>query len=257
MCAHRQVSRLGNLGVRFFNPLHQRRLPAASRGDLHLVDYQEHERHDEPLTRLERLMSEGPPLGALHFTETWAMHPVLHLVAQRVVWGVFRGASRVGLFVPGPTFQGDTLPLDEGLGVRPVHRIELTNEELERATKWLTEKPAFEQLTRAVFPESELKGRLQALIDREVPVVGVLALERLGWERGPTVEGGLSVDITRRGEAWSVTLQLEPGIFAGDPTALDVQRITGVELESARPIEARVASELQRDLVKCFPAGLS
>jgi hypothetical protein len=135
-----------------------------------------------------------------------------------------------------------------------VHRIELTNEELALATSWLPVKPAFEQLTRECFAASELKGRLQALVDREVPVVGVLALERLGWERGPAVEGGLSVDIARRGEAWSVTLQLEPGLYAGDPTALDVQLITGVELESARPLDARVASELQRDLVKCFRA---
>jgi hypothetical protein len=45
------------------------------------------------VARLERLMTEGPPLGALHFTETWGMHPVLQLVAQRVVWGVFRRST--------------------------------------------------------------------------------------------------------------------------------------------------------------------
>ncbi len=205
------------------------------------------------VARLERLMTEGPTLGALHFTETWAMHPVLRLVAERVAWGIFRGEARVGLFVPGTPAKGDVLPLDEALGVRPVHPIELDDFERTRLRGWVT-APVFEQLERACYPAKELAGRLEALVDAEVPVVRLLALERLGWERGPVVDGGCSVDVVRRGEGWNLSLQLEPGIYAGDPMANELQVITGVHLDAPRPLSARVASELQRDLITCFTA---
>jgi hypothetical protein len=125
----------------------------------------------------------------------------------------------------------------------------LSADEHARASAWNFGSPAFEQLRRVCYPAAELKGRLQALMDREVLSVALLALERSGWERGPVDGDGFSVDLTRRGDAWSCMLQLDPGLLAGAPTAIDLQHVVGVELESARPLSARVASELQRDLM--------
>ena len=95
---------------------------------------------------------------------------------------------------------------------------------------------------------------MRALLHREVPVVSLLGLERLGWERGAVADGGSWVELSRRGEGWRVSLHFEPGIWAGDPNANEVQVITGTELEPETPLPARIASEVQRDLAKCFPA---
>ncbi len=198
--------------------------------------------------RLERAMCEGQGLGAFHFTETWGMHPLLRALAARVVWGVFKDGKRVGLFVPGSPPQGDGLPLEESTQVRPVHPLELSEEELRRARGWLTQKQPFEQLDRAVYAPGELRSRLRALNNLEVPAVALLALERHGWERGAVVDGGSWMDVTRRGEGWSMTLHFEPGIWAGDPNANEQQTITGSHLEPEGAISPRVASELQREL---------
>ncbi len=204
------------------------------------------------LARLERVMCEGPAFGAFHFTETWGMHPLLRALAAQVVWGVFKGAERVGLFVPTTPAQGDALPLDETTTVRPVHPLELSDEESKRVRPWLTQRQPFEQLDRACYPASELRPRLRALVHREVPVVALLALERLGWERGAVADGGSWLDLTRRGEGWSVAIHFEPGIWAGDPQANEAQLITGTELEPEGALPPRIASEVQRDLAKCF-----
>lgn len=206
------------------------------------------------VARLERVMCEGPAFGTFHFTETWGMHPLLRALAAKVLWGVFRGEQRVGLFVPTTPAQGDALPLEESTTVRPVHPLELTEAEANRVRAWLPARQPFEQLDRACYPAHELRPRLKALLHREVPVVALLALERLGWERGVVADGGSWVDLTRRGAGWWVALHFEPGIWAGDPNASDVQVITGTELEPQGPLPPRIASEVQRDLVKCFPA---
>ncbi|MDP2270114.1 MAG: DUF4132 domain-containing protein [Archangium sp.] len=205
------------------------------------------------LARLERAMSEGAAFSAFHFTETWGMHPLLRELAARVVWGVFKNGQRVGLFVPSTPPQGETMPLDESTQVRPVHPLELSEEEKQRARAWFALRQPFEQLERAVYPATELRQRLRALVDREVPVMALLALERLGWERGAVADGGSWMDLTRRGDGWSVALHFEPGIWAGDPSANELQLITGVDPEGA--LSPRVSSEIQRDLVSLSPTG--
>ncbi len=207
------------------------------------------------VARLERVMCEGAAFGAFHFTETWGMHPLLRALAAKVLWGVFKGEQRVGLFVPTTPARGDALPLDESTTVRPVHPLELTEAEAQRVRPWLPDRQPFEQLDRACYPANELRPRLRALSHHEVPVMTLLALERLGWERGAVADGGSWVDLTRRGAGWWVALHFEPGIWAGDPNASDVQVITGTELEPAGPLPPRIASEVQRDLAKCFPAA--
>jgi hypothetical protein len=197
-------------------------------------------------------MCEGPGFGAVHFTETWGMHPLLHVLATRVLWGAFRAGTRVGLFVPGDPQRGDHVQLDDDTMVRPVHPLELTVEELGRAREWMAVPQPFEQLERACYPAMELRGRLTALIGHDVSVGSLLALERLGWERGPIADGGTWMELSRRGEGWHLSIHFEPGIWAGDPRASELQTVTGSELEPAGVLSPRIASELQRDLVKCF-----
>lgn len=202
--------------------------------------------------RLERVMSEGPGFGAVHFTETWGMHPLLHALAVQVLWGAFKHGHRVGLFVPGVPAHGDDVPLDDDTTVRPVHPLELSDAELERARGWVPKRQPFEQLERAWYPAGELRARLDGLVRQQVNTAALLQLERLGWERGPMADGGAWMDVARRGDGWHVALHFEPGIWALDPRANETQTITGVELEPAGFLSPRVASELQRDLVKCF-----
>ncbi|MFZ5444536.1 MAG: DUF4132 domain-containing protein [Myxococcota bacterium] len=199
--------------------------------------------------RLERVMCEGPGLGALHFTETWGMHPVLRVVAERVVWGLFDGERRVGLFVPASPPRGDALPPDaEGLVVRPVHPLELSAAERARVSGWVVAPQPFEQLERECFEPARLAVFLGGLREREVPVTAVLRLERFGWERERAHDGGLVTQLVRRGDGFSATLTFEPGIYAGDPLLNDEQLVLDVELEGSRPLTPRMASELQREL---------
>lgn len=200
------------------------------------------------IARLERLMCEGAPLSALHFTETWGMHPVLRAVAERLVWGLFRGEARVGLFVPTVPPRGDAVPPDDALAVRPVHPLELAPDERARVADWVARPQPFEQLERECFSPAKLAGFLAAQRGREVPVTAVLRLERLGWERERAHDGGLVNQLVRRGDGFSATFTFEPGLFAGDPLINDEQVVVDVELESSRPLPARVASELQREL---------
>jgi hypothetical protein len=62
------------------------------------------------------------------------------------------------------------------------------------------------------------------------------------------------MELTRRGEGWSLTLHFEPGIWAGDPAANEQQIITGSQLEPEGALPPRVASELQRELAHLAPS---
>ncbi len=204
------------------------------------------------VARLERVMCDGPGFSAVHFTETWGMHPLLRALAVKVLWGAFKRGKRLGLFVPGDPPQGDDVLLDDDTTVRPVHPLELTAEELERARAWLPGEQPFEQLDRDWFAAEDLRARFEALLRQPVHTAGLLQLERLGWERGPVADGGSWLDVMRRGDGWHVALHFEPGIWAVDPRANERQTITGFELEPTATLSPRVASELQRDLVQCF-----
>ena len=200
--------------------------------------------------RLERLMCEGQPLDAVHFTESWSMHPVLRPLTETLVWDVFRGFERVSRFIPGM----DPPPLEEGLRLRPTHGIELTDAERAAFSKQLQSQP-FEQLSRAVFPLQQLEGRRLQLVGRVFSVWQVLSLERLGWERSPAMEGDVSFSLTRRGEGWSASISIEPGISFSNPGYEPEQSITDFGVESTFPLTQRIASELQRDLVACLQEG--
>lgn len=97
--------------------------------------------------RLEALMLDAPPMSAVHFTETWGMHPVLRLVAEKLAWGAWEGPRRVALFIPGRL---DAARLEEHHVVRPVHPAELTGEELEQLRAALPGAQPIEQLRRPV-----------------------------------------------------------------------------------------------------------
>lgn len=198
--------------------------------------------------RLERLMCEGAPLEAVHFTEVWMMSPVLRLVAERLVWDAFRGPQRVGRFVPG---DGTVLAAD--VRVRPTHAIELSAGERATYLAQLGAQP-FAQLGREVHPLDRLEGRRQQYVGRVFSVWQVLALERHGWERAPAMQGDLSFSLTRRGLGWSASVSVEPGISFSNPGAEPGQALTDLGVESSFPLTQRIASELQRDLLACLGA---
>lgn len=102
---------------------------------------------------LERRMLARVAMSALHFTETWAMHPILSAVARRLVWGVFRRGTRVSIVVPGR----DAWPvLDPDDHVRPILPDELSESDLLDARALLGGVQPFVQLERGASSPHEV-----------------------------------------------------------------------------------------------------
>jgi hypothetical protein len=199
--------------------------------------------------RLERLMCEGHALPAPHFVEVWLMHPLLARVAERVAWAAFTDGPRRTLFLTGPLRAVDGAPfaLDEAMSVRPVHPLELSDTEHQALAAQLP-TPAFPQLGRAVHHVVDLAEALRERAGATASTAALIALERAGWARGPTLEGGSYVTVARRGPGWRVELEFEPGVSVVDPTAFPDQRLVRAHLEGDAAMTPVARSELVRQL---------
>ncbi len=176
--------------------------------------------------RLVRRMVEGPPMSANHFTEVWGMNPLLYAVARGLVWGVFRGADRTRLFLPGEDAQ---IEIDDSVGVRPLHPLEMTEAERSEAAARLTAPQPFAQLERPCF-DAPWPYSSSRLSDRSA--FGISLVES-GWTRDPS--GWSSWE--RSGDEWSAFIEIQGGFGEHDIADFWV----GGSLPRC------VASELQRD----------
>ncbi|MCA9612622.1 MAG: DUF4132 domain-containing protein [Myxococcales bacterium] len=218
----------------------------------------------EQAPRFEQMLVEGRRVSTEHFEASFSRHPLLQHLAQRLVWVAFDGETRVTSFA---------VTLDEYLDAedRPItlapkwqiallHPIDADANELsawgDRLSDYRIVQP-FPQLSRSVFRLQKDERDATALTrfaGRVVPTGKVLGLDRLGWVRDASEQGG-------RVWAWQksfgrhvVTLPLDPGVYLGSPMDDPEQTLgplglsRGDEALTFGTLTALQSSELLRDL---------
>jgi hypothetical protein len=218
----------------------------------------------EQAPRLEQALALGRRFSVEHFEASFARHPLLQHLAQRLVWCAYEGDTRVATFGVTPDEYLDLddhpLTLDARLSIGLLHPIEATEDELRRWGDRLADH-------RVVQPFPQLARPLHRLTDTErgsptltrfsgrvVPTGKVLGLDRRGWRRDASEQGG-------RVYAWQkelgdlvVVLPLDPGIYLGAPLDEPNQTLGPVSLTSEdiprnwSDLSPLQASELLADL---------
>lgn len=214
----------------------------------------------EIVERLERRMSGQRRMKLEHFTETYAMHGLASLVARRVLWGQWSGATLKRVF----RLEG-AAPVDEKqqpvamtseLEIGVVHPLQLSAEVRDAWTKVMRDE-AFPQLGRKTqrFADVQALSKvLQQWVDTSVASGRIMGLEKRDWVRGAQVDGGCYVDVKRETPSVSVRVEFEPGIYLGDPTMNPQQRIRLVQVEQRGPASEVEWSDLAEDLERAFAA---
>ena len=206
--------------------------------------------------RLELSMAEAHRMPFGHFAEIYLMHSLIRNLSGSLLWAAYRDDARLfafavedggGVGVHGKPIE---LPVDARYGV--VHPAELADKEREAWTKRFAVQP-FEQLARAVFAAStaaDCQKKLAKYVGRTVPTAGLLGLQRRGWSRGDSPQGGDYHTIQRAGRGWSAELAFMPGIHLGQPTEEQNQVLEAVVFRAETPPPIAILSDIQRDLAK-------
>lgn len=188
----------------------------------------------EQAPRLEQALALGRRFSVEHFEASFSRHPLLQHLAQRLVWCAYDGDTRVATFgvTPDEYLDLDDRPLtfDARLSIGLLHPIEATEDELRRWGDRLADHRVvqpFAQLARPIHRLTDTErtsSTLTRFAGRVVPTGKVLGLDRRGWRRDASEQGG-------RVYAWQkelgdlvVVLPLDPGIYLGAP--LDEPRQT-------------------------------
>jgi hypothetical protein len=203
--------------------------------------------------RLEQMMAAGHHMPYAHFSEIYLMHSLIRNLARAFLWGAYRDGKLERMFAiaDGPVdLEGAPIELaiDGQYGV--VHPVELTADDRKAWAKRLPSQP-FEQLARAVFPADNaavVSLLLAGWIGRMVRTAGLLELQRGGWRRGESPQGGRYYTIERRGAGWSAELGFTPGIYLGNPHEEPTQTLEAVAFFAEPTVPAAVLSEIQRDV---------
>ncbi|MDO5675914.1 MAG: DUF4132 domain-containing protein [Propionibacteriaceae bacterium] len=195
------------------------------------------------LPRFEAAMVAGRRWTAEEFTAYIAPHPLLRRILAGVVWGLYDGAARVGLFRldedGSPVGADDELVELAGRAVGIVHRLELQPEELSLWRDVLADfelTAAFPQLDRPLFDLSAQQGDAEELLGLPVERVSAAtlmgALTKRGWQRGAVLDNGIYSLYFQQFPAAGLTavLEFEPGIWMGSMADQDRQQVTRVYL---------------------------
>jgi len=208
------------------------------------------------IARLEQMMAEAHRMPFSHFAEIYLMHSLIRHLSRSLLWGAYRHRELLFVFAiadDGPVDRAGApleLPVDATYGV--VHAAELAAGERTAWAEVLGDQP-FEQLARpsfAVDSVDEVRAALRDHLGRTVQTTGLLELQRRGWRRGDSPQGGQYFTIERRGPGWSSEIAFEPGIYLGSPAEQPTQILRGVTFHAETRPPIAVISELQRDLAK-------
>lgn len=212
----------------------------------------------EVVERLERRMSGQRRMKLEHFTETYAMHGLTSLVARRVLWGQWSGATLKRVFrLEGAApvdEKGQPVAMTPELEVGVVHPLHLSAEVREAWAKVMTDEafPQLQRKTQRFADVHALSKVLQRWVDTSVASGRLIGLEKRDWVRGEQIGGGCYVDVKRATPSLSVRVEFEPGIYLGDPTANPQQRISRVQVEQRGPASEVEWSDLAEDLERAF-----
>ena len=218
----------------------------------------------EQAPRLERTLAQGRRFSSDHFEASFSRHPLLQHLAQRLVWCAYDGDSRVTTFgvTPDEYLDLDDRPitLEPRFTIGLLHPIEASDDELrcwgDRLTDHRIVQP-FAQLSRPVHRLTEgerASSTLARFQGRVVPTGKVLGLDRRGWRRDASEQGGRVYFWQKELGELVATLPLDPGIYLGAPLDEPEQTLGPVALmqgESAvawSDLSPLQASELVADL---------
>ncbi len=204
------------------------------------------------LARLEQLLAGGQRLPYAHFSEIYLMHSLIRHLARGLVWGAYKGGTLAVAFSitsDGPVgLDGSPLelPIDAVYGV--VHPVELPD--LAAWKQRVVDQP-IAQLDREVFPADsgmEVSLILAKLISRLIHTGKLMELQRHGWRRGESPQGGRYYSIDRAGKGWTAELAFTPGIYLGSPLEEPTQALEAVAFFAEPEVPKAVLSEIQRDV---------
>lgn len=210
------------------------------------------------LARLEQAMAEGHRMPFEHFAEVYQMHSLIRHLSRGLLWGAYRDSELVAFALDddGPVdIRGKPieLPLDARYGV--VHPAELAEVDRAKWTKRFTDQP-FPQLAREVFTATtvaDVQKKLAKFRNRTVQTAELLGLQRRGWRRGESPQGGMYYTMQRDGDGWSAELAFNPGIYLGSPTEAATQVLEAVVFQAIGAPPASILSDIQRDIAQLAP----
>lgn len=200
------------------------------------------------LSRIERAMCAGRPIGAEVFLDRYARHPWMRHVASRLVWGSvvdFRVAEDGTLAdIDDKLFE---LPVDSPVVVR--HPLDLAADEVAGWSELFADYEIlqpFPQLARPVFRASDTD--LAAFTGRTVTYGQLRGLETRGWSRW--LDSSVQM-VKRLGGDTYAALDTDPGWHASDTAeSVGPQRVEGVRFHggTVADVAPREYSELVYDL---------
>ncbi len=197
----------------------------------------------EQSPRLERALADGRRFSVEHFESSFSRHPLLQHLAQRLVWCAYDGDTRVATFgvTPDEYLELDDRPLtlDARLSIGLLHPLETTADELQRWGDRLADHRVvqpFPQLSRPhhrLTDEERASPRLTRFAGREVPTGKILGLDRRGWRRDASEQGGrVYASQKELGDDLIAVLPLDPGVYLGAPLEDPSQRLGPLALRS-------------------------
>ncbi|MEU5875791.1 DUF4132 domain-containing protein [Glycomyces sp. NPDC047369] len=192
----------------------------------------------DQVRRLERAMVTGRTWTPAEFDAYFVQHPLTWHLTRRLVWTADDGAGPVAFRLAEDRSRTDVdengLDLPDTAAIRLAHPVHL-GAQVEAWSEILADYEIvqpFEQLGRetAAFTDEELAtGHVARFEKASVHVGGLLGLAKKGWIRAGALDAGIENGMwcALPGTGYLV-LDLDPGIYAGDVNAQDVQTLEQV-----------------------------
>ncbi|MEV6301798.1 DUF4132 domain-containing protein [Actinoplanes sp. NPDC051861] len=197
----------------------------------------------DQIERLEHAMVTGRRWRVADFRRFLVEHPLLWHLVRRLVWISGAGAFRLAEDRTFADVRDEPLsPGDDDL-VGVAHPIQLGDQLADWAELFADYEilQPFPQLGRKVFRHGDVE-----VVGAVVPTGRLIGLERRGWSRDGSGDGGVQCELERQTSAGLITLEFEPGVVFGafDPDTL--QKVNAVSrLDGLDPI---TVSEVLREL---------
>ncbi|GAA0237259.1 hypothetical protein GCM10009527_037290 [Actinomadura nitritigenes] len=189
--------------------------------------------------RMERAMARQRRWSAGDFRRFFAEHPLACHLARRLVWLSEDGGGAATAFrvAEDRSFAGvddEALVLPDSGAVLVAHPLRLGEtvaawSELFADYEILQPFPQLGRPVGALTERERASDRIERFTGTRVGVGSLLRLEREGWRRGPSGDGGMQS--TMRLDAptgHTVVLDVFPGFLATSPAGLEEQTLEGV-----------------------------
>lgn len=210
------------------------------------------------IRRLERAMTTGRQWTPDEFRQVFLDHPLVRHIARRLVWTTGDLEFRVAEDLTLAGRDDDLVELGPDARIAVAHPVAMGDWAGVFADYAIMQP--FRQIGREVFtlaPAEESATNLTRFAGRTAPAVRLVGLERRGWTREAPGDGGVARTITfAAAPGLEVVMELDPGIYAGDPAMCPEQTLSAVTVR--RPaatvtfgeLSPAAASEMLRDLTE-------